>query len=77
MTDLFDRASDLEQLQRDAAIEEARSHAPQGLSEKFCVMPDCEAPIPEARRQAVPGCRFCVDCQARLERYPQLRRYYE
>ncbi|QFR56048.1 putative C4-type zinc finger protein [Serratia phage Muldoon] len=24
---------------------------------------DCEEPIPEARRAAVPGVRFCVECQ--------------
>lgn len=77
MTDIFDRASELEQRQRDAAITEARSHAPHGESEKFCVMPDCGAPIPEARRQAVPGCRLCIECQARLERYPDLLRHYK
>ncbi len=75
--DCFDQAQELEAQQRELAIAEARSHAPQGISEKFCVMPDCGEPIPEARRQAVPGCKFCVDCQARLERYPQLRRAYE
>jgi len=75
--DCFDRAQELEEAQRQAAIDEARSHVPHGESEKFCVMPDCGEPIPEARRQAVPGCRLCIDCQARLERYPQLRRQYE
>lgn len=29
---------------------------------------DCEAPIPEARRQAAPGCTRCVFCQQRHER---------
>jgi len=24
---------------------------------------ECEEPIPEARRQAVPGCTRCVSCQ--------------
>lgn len=24
---------------------------------------DCDEPIPAARRQAVPGCRRCRDCQ--------------
>jgi len=25
---------------------------------------ECGEPIPEARRQSVPGVRFCVDCQS-------------
>jgi phage/conjugal plasmid C-4 type zinc finger TraR family protein len=76
MSDIFDRAQELEEAQRQAAIDEARSHAPHGESEKFCTMPDCGEPIPEARRQAVPGCKLCVDCQERLERFPALKRYY-
>lgn len=32
-----------------------------GVSREMCL--DCEAPIPEARRKAVPGCQRCVDCQ--------------
>lgn len=25
---------------------------------------ECDEPIPEARRQASPGCQYCVQCQA-------------
>ena len=28
---------------------------------------DCEEEIPEKRRQAKPGCRRCIDCQADFE----------
>jgi phage/conjugal plasmid C-4 type zinc finger TraR family protein len=28
---------------------------------------DCGEPIPEARRQAVPGCTRCVECQTAYE----------
>lgn len=38
---------------------------PRGESAKECL--ECGEPIPEDRRQAMPGCRFCVDCQERLE----------
>lgn len=27
----------------------------------------CGEPIPEARRNAVPGCQFCIECQRQLE----------
>lgn len=33
---------------------------PRGESLTHCA--DCEGPIPEARRQAVPGVKLCVDC---------------
>jgi len=53
--------------QIDASIEDAVQHArrqiPQGESLARCE--ECDAPIPEARRKAVPGVRLCVLCQAR------------
>ncbi|PYC28378.1 DksA/TraR family C4-type zinc finger protein [Aquipseudomonas alcaligenes] len=43
------------------AIARARSQLPRGESLSHCA--ECDAPIPEARRQAVPGVRLCVNCQ--------------
>lgn len=37
----------------------------QGESATEC--DSCGDDIPEARRQAVPGCRFCLECQSRQE----------
>ena len=34
---------------------------PRGESFTHCA--DCEEPIPEARRQAIPGVKLCIDCQ--------------
>lgn len=34
---------------------------PQGESLEFCA--ECEEPIPEARRKAIPGVKLCIDCQ--------------
>ena len=52
--------------QIDASIEDAvlraRSRLPQGESRRECE--ECGAEIPEGRRQAVPGVRLCVACQA-------------
>ena len=42
-------------------IARARSRLPRGPSLVRCE--DCDAVIPEARRQAVPGVRLCVACQ--------------
>ncbi|HYQ38050.1 MAG TPA: DksA/TraR family C4-type zinc finger protein [Pseudomonas sp.] len=44
------------------AIARARSQLPRGESLRHCE--ECDAPIPEARRQAVPGVRLCLACQA-------------
>ena len=49
------------------AVKRARSRLPAGESLTHCEM--CEEAIPEARRQAVPGVRLCVDCQADLEKH--------
>jgi phage/conjugal plasmid C-4 type zinc finger TraR family protein len=46
-------------------IKRARSQLPQGPGLAHCE--ECDAPIPEARRKAVPGVKLCVPCQARDE----------
>ncbi|PJK13877.1 hypothetical protein CO613_08745 [Lysobacteraceae bacterium NML07-0707] len=43
------------------AIARARSRLPRGESLVRCEA--CDAPIPEARRKAIPGVRLCVPCQ--------------
>jgi phage/conjugal plasmid C-4 type zinc finger TraR family protein len=52
--------------QIDATVEDAvtrvRGQLPQGESLTHCE--ECDKPIPEARRNAVPGVRVCIDCQA-------------
>ncbi|KLJ02876.1 DksA/TraR family C4-type zinc finger protein [Luteimonas sp. FCS-9] len=47
------------------AIERARSQLRSGPGLTRCE--ECDAPIPEARRVAVPGVRLCVDCQAQQD----------
>ncbi|MEM7678209.1 MAG: DksA/TraR family C4-type zinc finger protein [Myxococcota bacterium] len=44
-----------------SAVERARSKLSGGESRTRCE--DCDALIPERRRQAVPGVRLCVACQ--------------
>jgi len=43
------------------AVERARRRLDQGPGRERCE--ECDAPIPEARRRAVPGVRLCVACQ--------------
>ena len=49
----------------DAGVQRAKSLLPSGASLTHCET--CRAEIPEARRQAIPGVRLCLDCQAKLE----------
>lgn len=48
------------------AVNQARSRLNQGESLTHCE--ECDAEIPEARREAVPGVRYCVNCQAELDK---------
>lgn len=55
--------------QIDASTQEAIARMRQrnarkaaGDSAEFCE--ECDEPIPEARRQAIPGVRRCVSCQS-------------
>lgn len=47
------------------AVEQARGNLKHGDSLTHCE--ECGEPIPEARRRAAPGVRYCIDCQQALE----------
>ncbi|MBR8301700.1 TraR/DksA C4-type zinc finger protein [Burkholderia dolosa] len=67
--DDFDHASDIEEQYRALAIAAAtRPGRSTAESEAFCQNEACGESIPEERRRAVPGCRFCIECQERRER---------
>jgi len=55
--------------QIDASVEDevkrARSQLAGGESALRC--DECDNPIPEARRKAIPGVRLCIECQSALE----------
>lgn len=46
----------------DSEVARARSRLSRGPSLAECE--DCDAPIPEERRRALPGVRRCVPCQS-------------
>ena len=50
----------------DDAMARARSHLNHGASAEYC--DECGEPIPEARRSALPGVRYCVKCQSALDK---------
>lgn len=67
MADEADRAAEAEDLFLRAALFNAlRGRA--AFAESAAECEDCGEAIPQARRQAVPGCIRCVRCQNDFER---------
>jgi phage/conjugal plasmid C-4 type zinc finger TraR family protein len=50
----------------ESAVQLAKSRLPDGESLTHCE--ECEIEIPEARRRAMPGVRYCVKCQSEREK---------
>lgn len=50
----------------DDAIARARSQLNHGKSARYCE--ECGALIPEARRNALPGVRYCIQCQEQFDK---------
>ncbi|OOF45788.1 TraR/DksA C4-type zinc finger protein [Rodentibacter trehalosifermentans] len=64
MTDQFDRAQQIEEMQREIALKKHRTF--KAVSRLYCE--DCDAPIPEKRRQTIQGVTRCVICQEQEEK---------
>lgn len=62
--EIIDAASELEEMQREQAIAAHRIDR-NAVSATHCV--ECDEAIPQARREAVPGCRTCASCQEEIE----------
>ncbi|MGM3174122.1 TraR/DksA family transcriptional regulator [Dickeya lacustris] len=60
MADSMDISQEQQALLLDAQIAKARRTTPL-IAAHVCE--DCDAPIPDARRQAIPGVVCCVTCQ--------------
>ena len=50
----------------DDAVARARSQLAHGESAEYC--DECGEPIPEARRLALPGVRYCIKCQSERDK---------
>lgn len=50
----------------DNAVDFARSQLNCGESEMFCL--ECDEEIPQARREAAKGCKYCITCQSKHDR---------
>ena len=59
MRDSVDRANNLAQSEIDSLVAQRKVYT--GKSALYCCQ--CSDPIPQARRDAVPGVSLCIDCQ--------------
>ena len=50
----------------ESGVQLARSRLSEGESSTHCE--ECGMVIPDARRKAIPGVRFCISCQSELEK---------
>ncbi|WP_375750946.1 TraR/DksA C4-type zinc finger protein [Vibrio sp. HN007] len=69
MPDLLDHASGIETQFTEVALATQLERARQAAtkeSEEFCL--NCGAEIPQKRREYVPGCKHCVECQERVDK---------
>ena len=60
-----DRALVINEQHQADMLAKAQRQKTAGISNRFCT--NCEEPIPEKRRTAVPGCKLCVSCQQEQE----------
>lgn len=61
--DQLDKAWELSEMHLKEALANRQSLYGEALT--HCL--DCNKSIPEARRQAVPGCQYCIDCAEERE----------
>lgn len=73
MSRFFDQAAMVEELQRKIALENQAAKTADVAAVSAYECEECGEPIPEARRQAVRGCRCCLTCQEEIERYGKTR----
>ncbi|HET9679575.1 MAG TPA: DksA/TraR family C4-type zinc finger protein [Gammaproteobacteria bacterium] len=52
-------------------VQRVRSNIPKGQSLTHCE--ECGQPIPQARRDAVPGVRLCINCQSEQDEQQQVK----
>jgi len=63
-----------EQIDASISDELARMKAQkQLLGESLTHCAECDEPIPEARRRAIPGVKICIDCQQQRDARPVMR----
>ena len=58
-----------EQIEASIAEELERMRARRGpMGESLTHCAECDEPIPEPRRRAIPGVKLCIDCQSGRDR---------
>lgn len=77
MTDIFDRATELEEIARDEALARQQQRSRNAINPALESAEDCVACgeiIPEPRRAALPGVQHCIACAQQKESLLQRQR---
>lgn len=69
--DDIDRAQGFNETFQADALGAWKRNQTTGESRSECL--ECEEEIPEKRRQAIPGCQLCIECQRALEQAQRRR----
>jgi len=67
MADIIDRAQIASDFWTQRQLDTLTRHSMQSLPPSVTHCLECGEAIPEARRKAVPGAQFCVECQQHLD----------
>ena len=65
-----------EQIDATVASEIGRARSRLARGESLASCEECDEPIPEARRLAVPGVRRCIQCQGEADQVEKSRSLY-
>ena len=65
--DIFDQAQAVDEQLREAALSARQASQTREPGTMECI--DCGDEIPTLRRQAMPSCRRCIDCQNDYEKW--------
>ena len=68
MVDDADISSEVEEIARRISLEAALKRQRIGV-ESLSECEECGETIPEPRRRAVAGCRLCIDCARKAEKF--------
>ncbi|MGF1688349.1 TraR/DksA C4-type zinc finger protein [Photobacterium japonica] len=69
MTDVIDQGCRFEAQFTEMALANQRARTMQNQARESALMcEECGDPIPQLRREKVPGCQCCIQCQGMKER---------
>lgn len=67
MADHADAAAELQEIAIRSALERHQARSGEQSTESAVWCEECDEAIPQRRREAVPGVKYCVECASEFE----------